>query len=168
MKATWEKALELVVGDPLGWACPFSLLCHGHFVFSVPFSRHTESAHPLQDAPQESRPVNNEDREMSQHVRGDFCASQHSWGQTGTLKILVLPNTLYVQCWMYCQPFPKQLQQQPCHPALSGGEGALVQALLTPSGEADQGLWCCSLVGKAEHNVFQLSIQCDFSRTCKI
>lgn len=68
MKVTWAKALELFVDDPLGWARPLSFLCHGHFVFSVPFTRHTESAHPLQDAPQESRPVNNEDREMSQHV----------------------------------------------------------------------------------------------------
>lgn len=32
------------------------------------FTRHAESSHPLQDAPQENRPVGNEDREMSQHV----------------------------------------------------------------------------------------------------
>ncbi|NXQ32259.1 FIP1 factor, partial [Alaudala cheleensis] len=33
-----------------------------------PFTRHPESAHPLQDAPQESRPANSEDRDMSQHA----------------------------------------------------------------------------------------------------
>ncbi|XP_005291821.1 pre-mRNA 3'-end-processing factor FIP1-like isoform X2 [Chrysemys picta bellii] len=33
-----------------------------------PIARHAESSHPLQDAPQESRPVTGEDREMSQHA----------------------------------------------------------------------------------------------------
>ncbi|XP_058670144.1 pre-mRNA 3'-end-processing factor FIP1-like isoform X1 [Ammospiza nelsoni] len=33
-----------------------------------PISGHPESAHPLQDAPQESRPVNSEDRDVAQHA----------------------------------------------------------------------------------------------------
>uniref|UniRef100_A0A452I921 Pre-mRNA polyadenylation factor Fip1 domain-containing protein n=1 Tax=Gopherus agassizii TaxID=38772 RepID=A0A452I921_9SAUR len=33
-----------------------------------PIARHAESSHPLQDAPQESRPVTSEDQEMSQHA----------------------------------------------------------------------------------------------------
>ncbi|XP_077683393.1 uncharacterized protein LOC144270649 isoform X5 [Eretmochelys imbricata] len=33
-----------------------------------PIAGHAESSHPLQDAPQESRPVTSEDREMSQHA----------------------------------------------------------------------------------------------------
>lgn len=71
VKVTWAEALAVVVGAPLGWACPVSVVCGGDCVFSVP--RHTESAHPLQDPPQESRPVNSEDRDMSQHVRVSPC-----------------------------------------------------------------------------------------------
>lgn len=40
-------------------------------------------------------------------AHGDLCAAQHSWGKTGSVKILVLPHTLCLQCWDVLPAVPK-------------------------------------------------------------